>query len=139
MRKTFKSRCTDNSQFRYIYSNNKHARDLKFVMYLPCMAFHKFGIHRIWIVFWPFNDQKSNMAAIFDIWFCAYCIYRWIAFFKKFITQAKNDIFYEIYCIFYISTRSPKITCYISFWTPPPLWSFVPKVISHDMYKLELL
>ena len=47
-----------------------YGRDLKFVMYLPCVIFHKFGVAIFKIlIFSHFVAKKSNMAATFSQFF----------------------------------------------------------------------
>ena len=54
---------------RYIYLDTIHARNLKFVMYLPSMTFHKYyvAISKILLfgLFMATKKPKSNMATIF--------------------------------------------------------------------------
>ena len=70
MRKTFKSQYWKvKTHKRYIHLNSKHARDLKFGMYFPSVALHKFDAVILKTLFltnlWPKNCLKSNMVASF--------------------------------------------------------------------------
>ena len=78
---------------RYIHLNSKHARDLKFVIYLPCVVLHEFSVAFLKILLYDNFMAKKLLKIQYGRHFltvsgliqsfCVYCIYSWSSIFKK--------------------------------------------------------